>query len=315
VFVSNEHPTYVDVYFDDITVTHTPSPLVQVDDYYPFGLTFNSYQRENSTANNYLYNGFEVQEELDLGWYDYLARQYDPAIGRFLSIDPAADLMRRVSPYAYAFNNPIRFTDPDGMMPEDQTDPEKKEQKVTTISFRIEEGEYLTASGSKIPSSDHVEEIHTSTTVWKDDNDNEVGRLTTTTWTSATVDQEGEISEVKQRSLSTVETGGHVTNFSDSKTMNIDELGESGNDFKNVVQHVSDFKKEHGISIVQQAAKDNEAKGTKIGLGTTYLAGGIAKIPGGYGKGAAAIVSGIGAIVGTFVGTNNDPTKIKLVIK
>ena len=87
--------------------------------YYPFGLTYNSYSRGNSAPQDYLYNGKEIQNELDLGWYDYQARQYDPAIGRFLSIDPAASLMRRFSPYAYAFDNPVRFTDPDGMIPFD----------------------------------------------------------------------------------------------------------------------------------------------------------------------------------------------------
>ncbi len=90
---------------------------VQGDDYYPFGLTFNS--SAVSPENLYKYNGFEQQVET--GWYDYLARYYDPALGRFLQVDPAADLMRRHSPYNYAFDNPIRFIDPDGMMPEDMT--------------------------------------------------------------------------------------------------------------------------------------------------------------------------------------------------
>lgn len=51
-------------------------------DYYPFGLTFNSYSRENSLPNMYQYNGKEKQDELDLGWIDYGARMYMPEIGR-----------------------------------------------------------------------------------------------------------------------------------------------------------------------------------------------------------------------------------------
>ncbi|MFZ6010247.1 MAG: RHS repeat-associated core domain-containing protein [Bacteroidota bacterium] len=119
LYVSNEHPTFADSYFDDVKMIHSPSVVVALNDYYSFGMTAQSATREQSLPNLYLYNGKEIQDELDLGWYDYIARQYDPAIGRFLSVDPAAELMRRYSVYAYAFDNPIRFTDPDGMKPND----------------------------------------------------------------------------------------------------------------------------------------------------------------------------------------------------
>ncbi|HEY8936261.1 MAG TPA: DUF6443 domain-containing protein, partial [Cyclobacteriaceae bacterium] len=81
LYVSNEHPTLVDVYIDDVSITYTPSAIVQMDSYYPFGLTFNSYSRENSLANQYKYSGKEEQDELNLGWLDYGARMYMPETG------------------------------------------------------------------------------------------------------------------------------------------------------------------------------------------------------------------------------------------
>ncbi len=84
--------------------------------YYAFGL---SWADETKTDNNYLYNGKEVQKSFDLGYLNYGARFYDPAVGRFTSIDPLASDFSRWSPYAYTFNNPIRYTDPTGMAPND----------------------------------------------------------------------------------------------------------------------------------------------------------------------------------------------------
>jgi len=115
IYLSNEGNVQQDIYFDDLTITHDKSKVVQADDYYPFGLTFNSYQRENSVTNNFLYNGKEQQNELDLGWLDYGARMYMPEIGRWHVIDPLAEKARSWTPYRYAFNNPLRFIDPDGM--------------------------------------------------------------------------------------------------------------------------------------------------------------------------------------------------------
>ena len=86
----------------------------EVNHYYPFGGTFAS----TSSVQPYKYNGKELDRQGGLDWYDYGARHYDVALGRWHVVDPMAEKYYLWSPYAYCLGNPVRFIDPTGMVTE-----------------------------------------------------------------------------------------------------------------------------------------------------------------------------------------------------
>ena len=79
--------------------------VLQRDDYYPFGLTFNSYVQ--GAENNFKFQNHEEQKET--GTFSYLFREYDPALGRWWQLDPLYKFHE--SQYAYVTNNPILYFD------------------------------------------------------------------------------------------------------------------------------------------------------------------------------------------------------------
>ena len=88
------------------------SSVLETNHYYPFGGLFST----STNVQPYKYNGKELDNKKGLNLYDYGARHYDAALGRFTTIDPLGEVNYGQSSFAYCGNNPINRIDPTGML-------------------------------------------------------------------------------------------------------------------------------------------------------------------------------------------------------
>jgi RHS repeat-associated protein len=105
------------VYFDDLLITHTHSPIVQKDDYYPFGLGIAglSAQKENSLGNRWTFQGQERQDAHELGWYGFKWRNHQPELGRFFNVDPLSEDYKYNSTFAFSENKVTNSIELEGL--------------------------------------------------------------------------------------------------------------------------------------------------------------------------------------------------------
>ncbi len=113
-FVSNKGVKAVN--FDNFMVTYLRGNTRQINHYYPYGLSIDGLEHSDEYLNKYtskeLQTGeFDPTVSSGLEMFDFGARFYDPALGRWFTPDPAEQFH---NPYLAMANNPVRYIDPSG---------------------------------------------------------------------------------------------------------------------------------------------------------------------------------------------------------
>lgn len=155
VYVSNE--TAQPVYFDNMQVGLNHGRIIEEDHYYAFGLKIAGLSsngladsHDGYFGNKNLYNDHMLDDDMALNWYDYGYRQYDAQTGRFLQTDPLVDVLPFLSPYHYAYNDPITHSDFSGLLGIDCPG-------TPAIKIFFEKlGETIGNIGRAIPPTEHV---------------------------------------------------------------------------------------------------------------------------------------------------------------
>lgn len=268
-YVKNEAGvlSYVFQYKDhlgNVRVSYAKNPVTQAleiieeNNYYPFGLKHEGYNPPNlllgnNEAQKFKFQDKELQDELGLGVYDFVLRQYDPALGRMLQVDPVSHHSQ--SPYTAFDNNPVFWTDPDGA---DTRDPIK--DKVSVISSYVDKSNVT-----------HITQTTTNTTTTYGD-DGSVNVNYSTSSITNTVDADGNVSKgstVTQSSGSiSKDDDGNVSVNAGKTTTRDAKSGDASSALGQWTNAVSNYNKSSdGIYNVDKINKtaDYTTKATKAG--------------------------------------------------
>lgn len=140
VYNYTDHLGNIRLSYGEDPLTHTVK-ILKENNYYPFGLKHKNYNMSEKNYSKthggigiiscptcpktyqYQYNGKEYQSDLGLNVTQMDFRQYDNATGRFNTVDALSEATYSNSPYHFAGNNPISFSDPTGLISKPTSSP------------------------------------------------------------------------------------------------------------------------------------------------------------------------------------------------
>ncbi len=113
---SNHLGNVLAVSTDKMTTVGEHDDLISASNYYPFGLRIGD-RSMNSGDYRYGFNGKEDDRDFSKSQLiqDYGFRLYNPALGKFLSVDPLTKSYPWYTPYQFAGNMPVWAIDLDGL--------------------------------------------------------------------------------------------------------------------------------------------------------------------------------------------------------